>query len=282
MTAAANGTETKNSPLRAKLKFDNDRLMALRNLTCSITGFTRWTGGDNGPPCPRYDSTMAKILLVEDDKKLADTVQVLLEMDQHKVEVAFDGLQAEDRLAAFDYDLLILDWDLPAKSGVEVCREFRDRGGSTPVLMLTGKQLIDNKEEGFNAGADDYLTKPYHPRELVARVKALLRRQPVISSDVLTWRDIQLDSTARKVMKNGEDVAMQPMEFTLLSFFLKHPGQVFTTEALLKRCWDDSDEVSFDSIYTCIRRIRRKMDREGVPSVIRTVHGVGYSLGDPQ
>jgi len=223
---------------------------------------------------------MAKILLVEDDKKLADTVRLLLEMEQHKVEVAFDGLEAEDRLAAFDYDLLILDWDLPEKSGVEVCRGFRTRGGSTPVLMLTGKQLINDKEEGFGAGADDYLTKPYQPRELIARVKALLRRLPAISGDVLKWRDIEIDTTGRKVVRAGEEIAMQPMEFTLLSFFLKHAGQVFTTEALLKRCWDDTAEVSFDSIYTCIRRIRKKIDREGTGSVIRTVHGVGYSLGD--
>jgi DNA-binding response OmpR family regulator len=223
---------------------------------------------------------MAKILLVEDDKKLAQTVQLLLELDSHTVEMAHDGTEAEGRLAAFDYDLLILDWDLPEKSGVDICRAYRSRGGSTPVLMLTGKQSINEKEEGFTAGADDYLTKPYNPRELAVRVKALLRRMPGYTGDKLKWHDVEVDLTARKVMRGGEEIALQPMEFTLLSFFLKHPGQVIGTEALLKRCWEDSADVSSDSIYTCIRRVRKKIDREGMPSIIRTVHGVGYALGE--
>lgn len=223
---------------------------------------------------------MAKILLVEDDKKLAHTVQMLLELESHKVEMAHDGREAEDRLAAFDYDLLILDWDLPEKSGVEVCRGFRSRGGSTPVLMLTGKQAMSEKEEGFTAGADDYLTKPYNPRELAVRVKALLRRMPAYAGDKLSWRDVEVDLTTRKVTRGEEEVAMQPMEFTLLSFFLRHPGQVIATDALLKRCWEDSADVSSDSIYTCIRRVRKKIDRDGTPSIIRTVHGIGYSLGE--
>lgn len=223
---------------------------------------------------------MAKILLVEDDKKLADTVQMLLELENHKVEMAYDGGEAEDRLAAFDYDLLILDWDLPVRSGVEICRNFRSKGRLTPVLMLTGKQAIQEKEQGFDAGADDYLTKPYHPRELAARVRALLRRPQVYSGDKLSWRDIEVDMTSRKVTRGGEEIALQPMEFTLLTFFMKHPNQVFGADALLKRCWDDSADVSSDSIYTCIRRVRKKVDRDGMGSVIRTVHGVGYSLGE--
>jgi DNA-binding response OmpR family regulator len=222
---------------------------------------------------------MAKILLVEDDKKLAQTVQMLLELDSHTVEMAHDGTEAEGRLAAFDYDLLILDWDLPERSGVDICRAYRSRGGSTPVLMLTGKHSINEKEEGFTAGADDYLTKPYNPRELAVRVKALLRRMPGYTGDKLKWHDVEVDLTARKVMRGGEEISLQPMEFTLLSFFLKHPGQVIGTEALLKRCWEDSADVSSDSIYTCIRRVRKKIDREGMPSIIRTVHGVGYALG---
>lgn len=223
---------------------------------------------------------MAKILLVEDDKKLAATVQLLLEIEKHKIEMVHDGREALDHLAAFEYDLLILDWDLPGRTGVEICKEFRSRGGQTPVLMLTGKQEIDNKEEGFNCGADDYLTKPYHPKELTARVRALLRRMPGFAGDKLSWRDIEVDLTSHRVNRGGEDIALQPMEYTLVSFFVKNPGQVFSPEALLKRCWAADAEVSSDSIYTCIRRIRKKLDREGMPSIIRTVHGVGYSLGD--
>lgn len=224
--------------------------------------------------------SMPKILLVEDDKRLAATVKALLEIEQHKVELCHDGQEAEDHLAAFDYDLLILDWDLPSKSGVEICKGFRARGGQTPVLILTGKQDIDEKEEGFAVGADDYLTKPYHPKELVSRVRALLRRMPGYAGDKLQWRDIEVDLTAHRVTIGGESITLQPMEHTLVSFFVKHPNQVFSPEALLKRCWDADAEVSTDSIYTCIRRIRKKLDREGTPSIIRTVHGVGYSLGD--
>lgn len=223
---------------------------------------------------------MAKILLVEDDKALAGTVQLLLEMEKHTVEWAKDGQEAGDRLAAFDYDLLILDWDVPFKTGVEVCRDYRNKGGSAPVLMLTAKEQISDKEQGLDSGADDYLTKPYNPRELAARVRALLRRMPQFAGDKLKWRDIEVNLESRKVMRGGEEITLQPMEFKLVVFLMKNPGQVFSNEALLKRCWDDDAEVSSDSIYTCIRRIRKKLDQGEKASIIRTVHGIGYGLGD--
>jgi DNA-binding response OmpR family regulator len=220
---------------------------------------------------------MAKVLLVEDDKALNETISEMLRTEHHSVDATMDGSDALDRLAVSEYDLMILDWELPQVSGPEICRQFRKNGGKAAVLMLTGKSAIQEKEQGFDAGADDYLCKPFHPRELSARVRALLRRSSVMTKSQLQWHSVTLDTQNHKVMRSGEMVSLQPMEFALLEFFMRHPDQVFSTEALLKRCWD-TGEVSLDAIYTCIRRIRKKLDVAGEPSIITTIHGIGYRL----
>ena len=221
---------------------------------------------------------MSKLLLVDDDQSLIANVMDWLKHEHHTFELAVTGQEALDKLLSFDYDLVILDWELPEISGVEICKQFRDKRKMTPVLMLTGKSHIDDKESGFDAGADDYLTKPFHPKELIARVRALLRRPTVLASPVLRKGGIEMDRVKRIVTRRNEEVALQPMEFTLLEFFLKHPDQLFSTDALLRRCWADDTEISPDAIYTCIRRLRRKLDVEGEPSIIRTVHSVGYVM----
>jgi DNA-binding response OmpR family regulator len=221
---------------------------------------------------------MSKLLLVDDDRSMIANVMDWLKPEHHTFETAYSGQEAVDKLLSFDYDLVILDWELPEMSGVEICKLFREKRKMTPVLMLTGKTAINDKESGFDAGADDYLTKPFHPKELIARVRALLRRPTVISSPLLQKGSIVVDRVKRKVTRQDQDVALQPMEFSLLEFFLKHPDQLFSTDALLRRCWSDDTEISPDAIYTCIRRLRKKLDVEGEPSIIRTVHSVGYVL----
>lgn len=220
---------------------------------------------------------MAKVLLVEDDISLSQTIAEMLKGEHHSVDATIDGSDALDRLAMSEYDLLVLDWELPQVSGPEICKQFRQNGGKAAVLMLTGKSAIHDKEHGFDSGADDYLTKPFHPREFSARVKALLRRSSVMTNHQLTWRSITLDTQTHKVSRGSEVITLQPMEFSLLEFFMRHPDQIFGTEALLKRCWD-TGEVSLDAIYTCIRRIRKKIDVKGEPSIITTLHGIGYRL----
>jgi DNA-binding response OmpR family regulator len=221
---------------------------------------------------------MAKVLIVDDDKSLCSSLNEWLKMKNYTVEMVHAGDDALEHLRAFEYDLIILDWNLPNVSGVEICRQFRSSGGVTPILMLTGKGSIHEKEEGFYAGADDYLTKPFQAQELVARVHALLRRPTAFIGPVISIRNIVLDTNRRRVTRDGTEIQFQPMEFTLLEFLMRHPTQVFSTEALMRRCWDSNAEISLDAIYTCIRRLRRKLDVDGQPSLITTVHGVGYSF----
>jgi DNA-binding response OmpR family regulator len=221
---------------------------------------------------------MAKILLVDDDNALAEMVCDALEAERYEVDWAADGSQGWAMLSAYKYDVLILDWQMPGKSGVELCREYRGGGGSGGVLMLTGKGSLSDKETGLDAGADDYLTKPFDSRELKARVRALLRRPAAFKSDVLKVRDVELDSGSRQVTKGGAEVHLIPREFALLHFFMKHPNQVFSTEALLDRVWSNESDAMPNAIRKCVERLRKKLDSEGQSSLIETVHGVGYML----
>ncbi len=222
---------------------------------------------------------MAKILLAEDDTALAATIRDWLEFEKNAVEAVTDGASAFENLMAFEYDVAILDWDLPKMTGVEVCQKFRARGGNTPIILLTGKNTIQDKEEGLDAGADDYLTKPFHPKELAARLRAMIRRATNFAPDVVTAGPLTIDKEKRLVYMNGVAVHLQPMEYTLLEFFMKNPNQVFSAETLLQKLWDASSDVSLDAIYTCIRRLRKKLDKDKKDeSIIRTVHGVGYGI----
>lgn len=224
---------------------------------------------------------VAKILVVEDDQGLARMVREWLTFERHLVETSGDGREGLEKLCSFQYDLVVLDWDLPQISGVEICRQFRSRGGNTPILMLTGKDAISDKESGFSAGADDYLTKPFHMKELSLRLKALLRRASPSASDTLKAGDLELDTQQHKVTRAGQEVQLLPKEFALLEFLMRHPGQVFSAEALLIRVWASEVDTSVDAVSTCIKRLRKKIDVEGKDSAVRTIHGVGYKL-DPR
>lgn len=222
---------------------------------------------------------MAKILLVEDDMGLSRMVRDWLTFEHHLVETADNGRDGLDKLQFYQYDLVILDWELPEISGIELCKEFRSRGGSTPVLMLTGKGTIGDKESGFEAGADDYLTKPFHMKELSMRLRALLRRSSSsLQSDTLKFRDLTLEPSSHRLTRDGKDLQLLPKEFALLEFLMRHPNQVFSAEALLSRVWASETDTTVDAVSTCIKRLRKKVDVEGKSSVIKTVHGVGYKL----
>jgi DNA-binding response OmpR family regulator len=225
---------------------------------------------------------MAKILFVEDDAALSATVTQVLKAEQFKVELSEDGKDALHRLATYEYDLVILDWNLPEVSGPEICRQFRRKGGSTPILMLTGRNAMSDKLDGFDAGADDYLTKPFNALELIARAKALLRRPKKMEGSTLQCGKISLDTTKRIVTRGGEEITMQPLEFAVLEFLMRHPNQVFTTDTLLKRCWNADVDASIFATYTCIRRIRKKLDVPGEESIIKTIPNVGYRLEAPK
>jgi two-component system, OmpR family, response regulator len=176
------------------------------------------------------------------------------------------------------YDVIVLDWDLPGATGVEICTSFRAKGGNTPIIMLTGKSTLRDKEEGLDSGADDYLTKPFHIKELSARIRALLRRPLSVTGNTLKVGDITLCPISYKVTKAEQEVQLLPREFALLEFLMRHPGQVFGAEALLDRVWNSDSEASPDALRTCMKRLRKKIESPEGDSIIKTVHGVGYKL----
>lgn len=221
---------------------------------------------------------MAKILMVEDDAVLADLVQEWLSYEHHVIEVVNDGAEGADRAKHYEYDLLILDWQLPNVSGLEILQEFRSRGGTAPVLMLTGRGTVGDKETGLDSGADDYLTKPFHAKELCARVRSLLRRQRGYLGDVLTIGDLVLDRTSYQVTRAGQEIKLVPKEFALLDFLMRNPNRVFTPEHLLNSVWPSESDATVDALTTCVKRLRKKIDLGDEPSIIQTVYGVGYKL----
>jgi DNA-binding response OmpR family regulator len=169
-----------------------------------------------------------------------------------------------------------MDWEMPEMTGPEVVKAFRSRGMHTPILMLTGKGTLDDKETGFGAGADDYLTKPFALKELILRIDALLRRPPQVISAILQAGELSLDSKAR-VLKVGErTVHLEPMEFSLLELFVKYPNEAFTYDALLNRVWSSDSDASEDTVRTCVKKLRRKISEDPNNSPIETVHRVGY------
>ncbi len=221
---------------------------------------------------------MAKILIVEDELDLAYPVRDWLSKDQHIVELSENGLDALDKLRVYKFDLIVLDWMIPGLNGMEVCQRFRQAGGTTPILMLTAKSQIEDKEMGLDAGADDYLTKPFHLKELSARVRALLRRNIQSSDSVLKSGELKLDTLARKVTLAGKEIHLVPREYSLLEFFMRHPNQVFSAEALLERIWASDTMACSDTIRTYIKLLRKKLGGDGSDTVIRTIHGVGYKF----
>ncbi len=225
---------------------------------------------------------MAKILVVEDDEDVALSISDALAVEHHTVECVHDGKEGLDRLKFYKYDLAILDWNLPNLSGVDICSQFRERGGNIPILMLTGKNQTVDKISGLNSGADDYLTKPFDVHELGARVRALLRRPAAVTGNTLAAGDFQLDTQTFRVTRKGEEIKLLPKEFAVLEFLIRHKNQVFGVDSLLDRVWHSESDASPDAVRQCIARLRKKIDVDGEPSLITTVVGVGYKVDAPE
>ncbi|MBZ0185825.1 MAG: response regulator transcription factor [Candidatus Obscuribacterales bacterium] len=221
---------------------------------------------------------MAKIFVVEDDLDVAEQIQLWLSHEQHVVEVVHNGDEALDRLKFYEYDLVVMDLGLPDRSGMEILRDYRSRGGNTPILILTGKHSIVDKTEGLDTGADDYLTKPFNMKELSARIRALLRRGGATKPVVLKSRDLTLDPVSRKVLRGEDEIKLLPKEFAILEFMLRHPNEVFSPEALLNRVWNSESDSSVDTVYTTMRTLRKKISADDANFLIETIHGAGYKL----
>ncbi len=221
---------------------------------------------------------MAKILVVEDDDELLAAVRSCLDSQGYSIEAVQDGEAAKEKLRYYRYDVVIMDWNLPGANGVAVLKDFRNRGGTTPVLLLTGRTEIDDKEVGLDSGADDYLTKPFQPRELLARVRSLLRRPLEYSGTVLRVGNINIELDKQRVLRNDEEVSLLPLEYKLLEFLMRHEGKPFSAEALLERVWDSSSDSGIDAVRTCVKTLRRRIADPDGSSILHTVYGIGYKV----
>lgn len=221
---------------------------------------------------------MAKILVADDDPDLVGMVEDCLTAELHTVDTVLSGKEAQDHLKIYKYDLVILDWQFPDANGPDILQNYRNQGGGTPILMLTGRNTTADKEHGLDSGADDYLTKPFDSRELKARVRALLRRSVGVASNLIKIRNLVLDPASHSVTKDGKPIDLLPREFALLEFLMRHPNQAFSNEALLDRVWSTESDSSHDAVRTCVQRLRKKIDVEGEKSIISTKHRVGYIL----
>ena len=226
---------------------------------------------------------MLRILVVEDEEHLARLIAEVLTKEGYAVETAADGRSGLTRALSEDFDLLILDWMLPDRSGVQVVRRLRAAEIDVPVLMLTARTQIEDRVEGLDAGADDYLPKPFAFPELLARIRALARRPPEKKAEemALTAGDVTLDPVRHEVRRGGERIELTAKEFTLLATLIQRPGQVFTRSVLLDTVWGGPGGTRTNVVDLYVHYLRKKLDRGEDTTRIRTVHGVGYTF-DPQ
>jgi two-component system, OmpR family, response regulator len=221
---------------------------------------------------------MAKVLLVEDDLAASSHLRDWLMADQYVVETADSGTFALELLQTYEYDCIILDWQLPGMSGLEVLRRLRGLGKIVPVLMLTAMSDITNKEEGFSVGADDYLTKPFDARELNARLRSLLRRAAGSPSHVLKVGNLTLEPITRIVTLDDKPIQLQPKEFALLELFMRSPNKVLSGETIVNSVWPADSEATGNTVRSYMHTLRKKIADENGKSAIQNVHGVGYKL----
>ena len=225
--------------------------------------------------------TRATMLLVEDDAALAELLLWHFEREGFTVTRTADGEEALLLARERAPDIVLLDWMVEGLSGIEVCRRLRRRPetANVPIIMLTARGEEEDRVRGLETGADDYVTKPFSPRELVARVAAVLRRvRPALAGETLDYADVTMDVVQHRVSRAGTAVALGPTEFRLLRHFLEHPGRVFSREQLLDAVWSHDSDIESRTVDVHIRRLRKAINFEGTPDLIRTVRSAGYAL----
>ncbi len=218
------------------------------------------------------------ILVVEDDRKVASFIRKGLTEEGYAVDVAADGEEGSLKASVGEYDVIVLDVMLPERSGYELARELRREGSTTPIIMLTARDTTEDIIRGLNAGADDYLTKPFSFDELLARIRALLRREGVDRMLVLRYQDLELDHRRHQARRGQRVLDLTPKEFQLLEHFLLHPEEVITRTELLEKVWELEFDPESNVVDVHIGNLRRKLTLEGEPQLIETIRGVGYLL----
>ena len=220
-----------------------------------------------------------KILVVDDERAVREALRRALELQGYEVDLASDGAEALARLAANgQVDAVVLDILMPGIDGLEVCRQIRRRGSAVPVLMLTARDAVGDRVEGLDAGADDYLVKPFALEELLARVRALIRRGSASVDGVLRFADLELDPQTREVRRDGKRIDLTRTEFNLLELFMLNPRQVLTRSVIFERVWGYDFGFASNSLDVYIGYLRRKTETGERPRLIHTVRGVGYAL----
>ena len=221
-----------------------------------------------------------KLLVVEDNQELLDIIVVTLIKEKYQCEKATTFQEANEKIHLYTYDILIIDINLPGGSGLDLIRYAKKLVPVTGIVVISARNSLENKIEGLEIGADDYITKPFDMAELVARVKALLRRRNFKGSETITYNQITIDTAKRVVLVNNQEVEFTRSEFDILLFFFSNPGRVLTKETIAEHIWGDNMDLvdSFDFIYSHIRNIRKKITTNGVKIPIKAVYGMGYKL----
>lgn len=232
-----------------------------------------------------YNTVIEKmrILVVEDEHKIANSIKKGLEQESYAVDLAFDGEYGFDLVATEDYDVIILDLMLPKMDGMEICKKLRkEENIHTPILMLTAKGQLDDKVNGLNAGADDYLVKPFAFVELLARIKALTRRPKQALDNVLSLKDLTLNTLTYEVKRGGKQVRLSKKEFALLEYLLRHKDKILTKEQIINHVWDYNADILPNTVEVYIGYLRKKIDRpfKKKKPLIQTVRGFGYKISE--
>ena len=223
-----------------------------------------------------------RILVIEDNHRLNNSLSASLTHEGYSVDSAYDGQEGQDLAEITAYDLIILDILLPQKDGLEVCRDLRRRRVQTPILLLTARDSIDDRVQGLDCGADDYLVKPFAMRELLARLRALLRRQQSSKQGRLEMSGLMIDPATHTAQRDGRPLDLTPKEFALLEYLLYHANQVVTREMIEQHIWNYDFECESNVIDVYVRRLRRKIDDPFAVKLLTTVRGVGYRLQSPE
>ena len=219
-----------------------------------------------------------RLLFAEDDRDISKAVQTLLERSGYSVDAVYNGQDAIDYIEQADYDGVILDWMMPKKSGIEVLSLMRSKGISTPVLILTARDAIEDRVAGLDTGADDYLPKPFAASELLARVRAMLRRKEDYRHDVITFSDVELDRSAMLIRCGSKSVSLNNKAFQLMEMLVEHPGAVLSIDQIMERIWGWDSDAEVNVVWVNISTLRKKLTELGAHVKIKAIRGVGYSL----
>jgi two-component system OmpR family response regulator len=221
-----------------------------------------------------------RILVVEDEHRLANSIKSGLEQELYAADVAYTGTDGYDLASEDAYDLIILDLMLPGIDGLEICRKLRQEQNHTPILILTAKDEINDKVNGLDLGADDYLTKPFSFEELLARIRALLRRPQKTLNSIIKVADLKIDTKLFTVARGSKQIELSNKEFSLLEYLMRHPNQILTKTQITSHVWDYDADILPNTVEVYIRNLRNKIDKPFKKPLIKTVRGFGYKIGD--